>query len=90
MKKNNISLIIAGSDSGAGAGLQADLKTFTVHNVYAATVVTALTAQNTLGVDEVFSLPSNFIESQIRAIANDFKVSFIKIGMFFSIHGLMQ
>ena len=81
MKKNNISLIIAGSDSGAGAGLQADLKTFTVHNVYAATVVTALTAQNTLGVDEVFSLPSNFIESQIRAIANDFKVSFIKIGM---------
>lgn len=81
IKKNNISLIIAGSDSGAGAGLQADLKTFTVHNVYAATVITALTAQNTLGVDEVLSLPSNFIESQIRSIVSDFKVSLIKIGM---------
>ncbi len=81
MEKNNISLIIAGSDSGAGAGIQADLKTFTVHKVYAATVLTALTAQNTLGVDKVYNIPTNFIESQIKTIVNDFNISFIKIGM---------
>ena len=79
--KNSIALIIAGSDSCSGAGMQADLKTFTVHNVYASTVLTALTAQNTLGVNEVFNIPSNFIETQIKALAQDFNISFIKIGM---------
>ena len=79
--KNNISLIIAGSDSGAGAGIQADIKTFTMHSVYAATIITALTAQNTLGVQDVYDIPDYFIESQIKAIINDFNVSIIKIGM---------
>ena len=51
-------LIIAGSDSGAGAGLQADLKTFSAHNIYASTVITAVTAQNTIGVNEVMNVPS--------------------------------
>jgi hydroxymethylpyrimidine/phosphomethylpyrimidine kinase len=74
-------LIIAGSDSGAGAGLQADLKTFSAHNIYASTVITAITAQNTIGVDEVMNVPSDMIESQIKAIAKDLKISIIKIGM---------
>ena len=74
-------LIIAGSDSGAGAGLQADLKTFSAHNVYASTVVTAITAQNTLGVNDVMTLPSSMIEAQLKAVSEDFKVSIIKIGM---------
>ena len=74
-------LIIAGSDSGAGAGLQADLKTCSAHNVYASTVVTAITAQNTIGVDEVMNVPSSIIESQIKTISRDLKTSIIKIGM---------
>ena len=61
------SLIIAGSDSGAGAGLQADLKTFSAHKVYAATVVTAITAQNTLGVDKVMNIPAN-ISAHLAAV----------------------
>ena len=78
---NRSCLIIAGSDSGAGAGLQADLKTFSAHNIYASTVVTAITAQNTLGVNEVMTIPSSMIEAQLKAVSNDFKVSIIKIGM---------
>lgn len=74
-------LIIAGSDSSAGAGVQADLKTFSAFKVYAATVFTALTAQNTRGVSEVLNLPKNFIESQIKSVAEDLNISFIKIGM---------
>ena len=74
-------LIIAGSDSGAGAGLQADLKTCSAHNVYASTVVTAITAQNTIGVDEVMNVPPSIIESQIKTISRDLKISIIKIGM---------
>ena len=74
-------LIIAGSDSGAGAGLQADLKTFSAHNIYASTVITAITAQNTLGVYEVMDVPALMIESQLKTISKDFKTTIIKIGM---------
>ena len=76
-----VSLIIAGSDSGAGAGMQADLKTFSAHNIYASTVITAITAQNTIGVDEVMNIPTKMIEAQIKSINNDFNISIIKIGM---------
>ena len=72
-------LIIAGSDSGAGAGLQADLKTFSAHNIYATTVITAITAQNTLGVNKVMDVPAFMIESQLKTISKDFKSSIIKI-----------
>ena len=74
-------LIIAGSDSGAGAGMQADLKTFTAHKIYAATVITAITAQNTLGVDEVLNIPLSSIEAQLKSVSKDLKISLIKIGM---------
>ena len=75
------SLIIAGSDSGAGAGMQADLKTFSAHKIYAATVITAITAQNTIGVDEVMDIPTKMIEAQLKSINDDFNISIIKIGM---------
>ena len=74
-------LIIAGSDSGAGAGMQADLKTFSAHKIYAATVITAITAQNTLGVDEVLNIPLSSIEAQLKSVSKDLKISLIKIGM---------
>ena len=80
MKKKSV-LLIAGSDSSAGAGIQADIKTLTFFKVYAATVFTALTAQNTKGVNKVFNIPIHFIEEQIKAIAQDLDISHIKIGM---------
>ena len=80
MKKKSV-LLIAGSDSSAGAGIQADIKTLTFFKVYAATVFTALTAQNTKGVNKVFNIPIHFIEEQIKAIAQDLDISYIKIGM---------
>ncbi len=80
MKKKSV-LLIAGSDSSAGAGIQADIKTLTFFKVYAATVFTALTAQNTRGVNKVFNIPIHFIEEQIKAIAQDLDISYIKIGM---------
>ncbi len=80
MKKKSV-LLIAGSDSSAGAGIQADIKTLTFFKVYGATVFTALTAQNTRGVNKVFNIPIHFIEEQIKAIAQDLDISYIKIGM---------
>ena len=74
-------LIIAGSDSSSGAGIQADLKTCSAHNVYAATVITAITAQNTIGVNEVMNITSAMVESQLKTISKDLKISIIKIGM---------
>jgi hydroxymethylpyrimidine/phosphomethylpyrimidine kinase len=61
-------LIIAGSDSGGGAGIQADIKTVTALGAYAATAITALTAQNTLGVHGIFSIPPDFIRRQIAVV----------------------
>ncbi|MDE8035063.1 bifunctional hydroxymethylpyrimidine kinase/phosphomethylpyrimidine kinase [Actinobacillus equuli subsp. equuli] len=74
-------LTIAGSDSGGGAGIQADLKTFQMRGVFGTSVLTAITAQNTLGVFDIHSVPLSTIESQIKAIAEDFQISAFKIGM---------
>ena len=76
-----IALTIAGSDSGAGAGIQADLKTFAAFGVYAASVVTALTAQNTRGVRAIHHPPPEIVSAQIEAVLEDFAVTAIKIGM---------
>ena len=76
-----IALTIAGSDSGGGAGIQADLKTFAAFGVYAASVVTALTAQNTRGVRAIHYPPPEIVGAQIEAVLEDFAVTAIKIGM---------
>src|SRR3569832_1639844 len=74
-------LIIAGSDSGGGAGIQADLKTVTMLGGHATTAITAVTAQNTLGVDGVHPIPAEMILAQIDAIVSDIGVDAVKIGM---------
>lgn len=74
-------LSVAGSDSGGGAGIQADLKTGALLGSYVATVVTALTAQNTRGVSSIHSLPPSFIEHQMEAVLSDIPVDVVKIGM---------
>jgi len=76
-----IALTIAGSDSSGGAGIQADLKTFSALEVYGASVITALTAQNTRGVEAVHVVPAEFVRAQMRAVAADLDVGAIKIGM---------
>ena len=76
-----IALTIAGSDSGGGAGIQADLKTFSSLGVYGASVVTALTAQNTRGVRAIHYAPPAIVAAQIAAVLEDFAVAAIKIGM---------
>jgi hydroxymethylpyrimidine/phosphomethylpyrimidine kinase len=76
-----IALTIAGSDSGGGAGIQADLKTFSALGVYGASVVTALTAQNTTGVSAIHEVPAEFITAQMDAIFSDLDVGAVKIGM---------
>ncbi len=74
-------LAIGGSDSGGGAGIQADIKTVTALGGYAATAITALTAQNTLGVHELYDVPPEFVAKQIRAVLADIGADVIKIGM---------
>jgi len=76
-----IAVTIAGSDSGGGAGIQADLKTFAAFGVYGASVVTALTAQNTRGVTAIHDVPPDFIAAQIDAVFSDLAVGAVKIGM---------
>ncbi len=76
-----IALTIAGSDSSGGAGIQADLKTFSALGVYGASVITALTAQNTKGVTGIHDVPPDFITAQIDAVFDDLDVRAVKIGM---------
>src|SRR3979411_1853540 len=76
-----IALTIAGSDSSGGAGIQADLKTFSAFGVYGASVITALTAQNTLGVAAVEPVPAACVWAQRRAVPSDLAVGAIKTGM---------
>lgn len=76
-----IAVTIAGSDSGGGAGIQADLKSFSANGVYGASVLTALTAQNTLGVMAIHDVPPDFIRAQMDAVYWDLKVNATKIGM---------
>lgn len=74
-------LTIAGSDSGGGAGIQADLKTFAALGVYGTSVVTAITAQNTLGVTGVHAVPAAMVAAQLDAVLDDFAVAAVKVGM---------
>ncbi len=76
-----IALTIAGSDSSGGAGIQADLKTFAALGVYGASVITALTAQNTRGVSAIHQVPADFVVAQIDAVFGDLDVQAVKIGM---------
>lgn len=77
-------LTIAGSDSGGGAGIQADLKTASALGCYGMSVITALTAQNTKGVTAIHAVPPEFVEAQIEAVFDDMGVDAVKIGMLFS------
>ena len=81
MDMNGRVLIVAGSDSGGGAGIQADIKTVTCLGGFAATAVTALTAQNTLGVEGVHPVPPAFIQQQMRVVLSDLGADCIKTGM---------
>jgi hydroxymethylpyrimidine/phosphomethylpyrimidine kinase len=76
-----IALTIAGSDSSGGAGIQADLKTFAAHQVYGASVIVALTAQNTTGVSAIHAVPADFVTAQLDAVFADLDVAAVKIGM---------
>jgi hydroxymethylpyrimidine/phosphomethylpyrimidine kinase len=80
-KKIPCVLTIAGSDSGGGAGVQADLKTFAALGVHGLCVITAVTAQNTRGVEAVFDIPPKFVAKQLDAVMRDFKVEWAKTGM---------
>ena len=79
-----IVLTIAGSDSSAGAGIQADLKTIAANGCYGASVITSITSQNTVGVSDIYDLPISVIESQFEAVVSDLDVKFVKIGMLHS------
>ena len=76
-----IAVTVAGSDSSGGAGIQADLKTFAALGVYSASVITALTAQNTQGVRAIHDVPVDFVAAQIDAVFDDLDVAAVKIGM---------
>ena len=74
-------LTIAGSDSGGGAGIQADLKTFAAHGVYGTSAITAVTAQNTIGVSGMHVVPDDFVTAQIEAVVSDLGCDAVKTGM---------
>lgn len=76
-----VGLTIAGSDSSAGAGIQADLKTFAALGVYGTSAITAVTAQNTVGVDAFEAIPPSMVAAQIRSVAQDLPVAAVKTGM---------
>ena len=81
MASHPIVLTIAGSDSSGGAGIQADIKTLSALGAYSASVITSVTAQNTLGVQAVHPLPTAIIDAQLRAVFDDLAISCVKIGM---------
>ena len=81
IKRTSRCLTIAGSDSGGGAGIQADLKTFAANEVYGTSVITAVTAQNTTGVQDVLEMPINLIENQIDSVLSDIGTDAVKTGM---------
>jgi hydroxymethylpyrimidine/phosphomethylpyrimidine kinase len=78
-----MALTIAGSDSGGGAGIQADIKTFSALGVFGCTAITAITAQNTCGVDGIWPLPPDAIAAQIHSVLNDLPIKSIKTGMLY-------
>ncbi len=81
MEKYPVVMTIAGSDSGGGAGIQADLKTFATLGAHGTCAITSITSQNTTGVQDVHDLPPGTVESQIRAVAIDMKIAYAKTGM---------
>ncbi|MCM1525120.1 MAG: bifunctional hydroxymethylpyrimidine kinase/phosphomethylpyrimidine kinase [Ruminococcus sp.] len=81
MRKKKTVLTIAGSDPGGGAGIQADMKTFAAYDLYGMSVITALTAQNTLGVTDVMPVPPDFFGKQLEAVLADIPPDAVKIGM---------
>lgn len=85
MNKKGVCLTIAGSDSGGGAGIQADLKTFGAFHVYGISAITALTAQNTTGVKAIHSPPAEFLHQQLTCLGEDFPIDAFKTGMLASI-----
>lgn len=88
MIKKKIVLTIAGSDSGAGAGIQSDIKTFRNFGVYGVTVLTAVTAQNSQGVQSSFSLPGKIIDAQLKSVFSDFDIRAVKTGMLASVEAV--
>ena len=78
-KRYKTSLTIAGSDSGGGAGIQADIKTFSSLGIYATSVITSITSQNTIGVSEIFPIPSNIVSSPLESVLSDIKIDSIKL-----------
>lgn len=83
-KKYSIALTIAGSDSGGGAGVQADLKAFAANGAYGMSAITALTAQNTQSVTGIYPVPVDFLEKQLHAVLDDIGADSIKVGMLHS------
>ena len=81
MQSKTTVLTIAGSDSGGGAGIQSDLKTFQNYGVYGVTVITAITSQNTKGVQNSFEVPAKHIKSQLNSVFSDFRIKAVKTGM---------
>jgi hydroxymethylpyrimidine/phosphomethylpyrimidine kinase len=81
MREPAVALTIAGSDSGGGAGIQADLRAFTMHGVFGTSVITALTAQNTVGVHGVDAVDPGFVAAQLDAVLGDLPVASVKTGM---------
>ncbi|HEX7503267.1 MAG TPA: bifunctional hydroxymethylpyrimidine kinase/phosphomethylpyrimidine kinase [Acidobacteriota bacterium] len=84
MLKNTVVLTVAGSDSGGGAGIQADIKTFSACGVYGASVITAVTAQNLEGVRAIQAIKPEVVEAQLRAVLEGYPVKAVKTGMLFS------
>src|SRR5579871_2864640 len=84
MKTYPCVMTIAGSDSSGGAGIQADLKAMAATGSYATTVITALTAQNTQGVQDIYAVPPSFVDAQMEAVFSDIEVKAVKIGMLFN------
>ncbi|MCX8029220.1 MAG: bifunctional hydroxymethylpyrimidine kinase/phosphomethylpyrimidine kinase [Brevinematales bacterium] len=81
MKKERVALTIAGSDSGGGAGIQIDLKTFNEIGVFGASVITSITAQNTLGVQGIYDVSPEFVQKQLESIFSDINIQYAKTGM---------
>ncbi|PKA05970.1 bifunctional hydroxymethylpyrimidine kinase/phosphomethylpyrimidine kinase, partial [Leptospira ellisii] len=84
IRNKPVALTVAGSDSGGGAGIQADLKTFTALDVFGTSAITCLTSQNPSGVTGILEVDPDFLEKQIRAVMDYFPVKAIKTGMLFS------
>ena len=89
MKRYRTVLTIAGSDSSGGAGIQADLKTISALGCYGATVITALTAQNTTGISGILPVEPEFVEKQLEAVLSDLQVDVVKIGMLYSAENVL-